>query len=125
VPALRPDVGVIHAQKADRAGNVLIEGIVGVQKEVVLASKRAIVTVEEVVDSLRPPSPNSMVLPHWTITAIVVAPGGAYPSYAQGYYRRDNAFYVAWDAISRDRETFGAWMTEHVMRVSSGAEEQV
>jgi glutaconate CoA-transferase, subunit A len=66
-----------------------------------------------------------VVLPHWTITAIVVAPGGAYPSYAQGYYRRDNAFYVAWDAISRDRETFGAWMTEHVMRVSSGAEEQV
>jgi glutaconate CoA-transferase subunit A len=125
VPALRPDVGVIHAQKADRAGNVLIEGIVGVQKEVVLASKRAIVTVEEVVDSLSPPSPNSVVLPHWTITAIVVAPGGAYPSYAQGYYRRDNAFYVAWDAISRDRETFGAWMTEHVMRVSSGAEEQV
>jgi glutaconate CoA-transferase, subunit A len=125
VPALRPDVGVIHAQKADRAGNVLIEGIVGVQKEVVLASKRAIVTVEEVVDSLRPPSPNSMVLPHWTITAIVVAPGGAYPSYAQGYYRRDNAFYVAWDAISRDRETFGAWMAEHVMRVSPGAEEQV
>src|SRR5262249_48609079 len=77
VPALRPDVGIVHAQRADRAGNVLVEGIVGVQKEVVLASARAIVTVEEIVDELRPPSFNSVVLPYWTITAVVVAPGGA------------------------------------------------
>src|SRR5499427_1870065 len=68
IPALRPDVTIIHAQKADREGNVLIEGIIGVQKEAVLASKRSIVTVEEIVDELKPPSPNSVVLPHWTIT---------------------------------------------------------
>jgi glutaconate CoA-transferase subunit A len=115
VPALRPDVGIVHAQRADRAGNVLIEGIVGVQKEVVLAAKRSIVTVEEVVDELRPPSPNSVVLPHWTITAIAEIPGGARPSYAQGYYGRDNGFYTSWDAIARDRETFLAWMREHVL----------
>jgi glutaconate CoA-transferase subunit A len=115
VPALRPDVGIIHAQRADRAGNVLLEGIVGVQKEVVLAAARAIVTVEEVVDELRPPGPNAIVLPHWTITAISVVPGGARPSYAHGYYPRDNAFYTAWDAIARDRETFLAWMREHVL----------
>jgi len=118
VPALRPDVGIIHAQRADRAGNVLIEGIVGVQKEVVLASARSIVTVEEVVDELSPPSPNSIVLPHWTISAVVTVPGGARPSYALGYYGRDNAFYTAWDTISRDREVFGAWMHEHVLRRS-------
>ena len=115
VPALRPDVGIVHAQRADRAGNVLIEGIVGVQKEVVLAARRAIVTVEEVVDDLGAPGPNAVVLPHWTISAVVVAPGGARPSYAQGYYGRDNAFYAAWDAIARRRETFTAWMEEHVM----------
>jgi glutaconate CoA-transferase subunit A len=115
VPALRPDVGIIHAQRADREGNVLIEGIVGVQKEVVLAARRAIVTVEEIVDDLRAPGPNAMVLPHWTISAVVMAPGGARPSYAQGYYGRDNGFYAAWDAISRSRETFIAWMNEHVL----------
>ena len=118
VPAIRPDVGIIHAQRADRIGNVLIEGIVGVQKEIALASKRTIVTVEEVVDDLRPPSPNSVVLPHWTISAIVAAPGGARPSYASGYYGRDNTFYTAWDGIARDRDTFQAWMDEHVLRAS-------
>jgi glutaconate CoA-transferase subunit A len=115
VPALRPDVGIIHAQRADRTGNVLIEGIVGVQKEVVLASTTVVVTVEEVVGELSPPSPNSVVLPAWTISAIVTAPGGARPSYAYGYYGRDNSFYSAWDEISRDRDGFGAWMREHVL----------
>jgi glutaconate CoA-transferase subunit A len=115
VPAMRPDVGIIHAQRADRAGNVIIEGIVGVQKEVALASKRAVVTVEEIVDDLRPASPNSVVLPSWTIDAIVESPGGARPSYAHGYYGRDNAFYTAWDSISRDRETFLTWMNDHVL----------
>ncbi|MPZ72077.1 MAG: CoA transferase subunit A [Nitriliruptorales bacterium] len=114
VPALRPDVAVVHAQRADRAGNVLFEGIVGVQKEVVLASRRAIVTVEEIVDDLRPPSLNSVVLPSWTMSAVAEAPGGAHPSYAHGHYARDNAFYKAWDAIARDRHTFTAWMAEHV-----------
>jgi len=115
VPAHRPDVGIIHAQRADRTGNVLLEGIVGVQKEVVLASKTSIVTVEEVVDDLAAPSLNSVVLPSWTIDAISVVPRGAWPSYAHGYYARDNAFYQEWDAISRDRNTFLAWMDDHVM----------
>ena len=115
IPALRPDVAIIHAQRADRAGNVLIEGIVGVQKEAVLGATRAVVTVEEIVDDLRPAGPNSVVLPSWTIDAIAEAPGGARPSYAHGYYRRDNAFYTAWDGIARERETFQVWMREHVL----------
>lgn len=119
IPAHRPDVTIIHAQRADRAGNILIEGIVGVQKEAALAATRAIVTVEEVVGDLRPASPNSVVLPSWTVDAVVEAPGGAKPSYAHGYYRRDNAFYAAWDPIARDRETFLAWMDEHVLRRQS------
>ncbi|HYV39401.1 MAG TPA: CoA-transferase [Gemmataceae bacterium] len=115
VPAVRPDVAIIHAQRADRAGNVLIEGITGVQKENVLAAKKAIVTVEEVVDDLRVPGPNATVLPQWTVTAVVTAPRGAWPSYAHGYYKRDNAFYTAWDTIARERETFLSWMRENVM----------
>jgi glutaconate CoA-transferase, subunit A len=115
VPALRPDVAVVHAQRADRDGNVLIEGIVGVQKEAVLAAARSIVTVEEVVDGLAAPSPNSVVLPAWAIDAVAVAPRGAAPSYAHGYYDRDNAFYQEWDAISRDRDHFRAWIQEHVL----------
>jgi glutaconate CoA-transferase subunit A len=115
VPALKPDVAIIHAQKADRAGNVLLEGIVGVQKESVLAARRSLVTVEEVVDDLGPRSPNTIVLPSWVVTAIAVVPGGARPSYAQGYYSRDNSFYVSWDEISKDRELFQAWMKQHVL----------
>ena len=115
VPAIRPDVAIVHAQRADRQGNVLIEGIVGVQKEAVLAANRSVVTVEEIVDDLKAPSPNSVVLPHWCVTAVVEAPGGARPSYAHGYYKRDNAFYTAWDAIASDRERFQGWMREHVL----------
>jgi glutaconate CoA-transferase, subunit A len=116
VPAHRPDVAIVHAQMADRAGNVLIEGIVGVQKEAVLSARRSLVTVEEVVDALPRRSVNAVILPSWTVTAIAVAPRGAHPSYAHGYYARDNAFYVAWDAISRDRDVFQWWMDEHVLR---------
>ena len=119
VPAHRPDVAIVHAQKADREGNVLLEGIVGVQKEAVLAARRSLVTVEEIVDALPRTSPNAVVLPSWTVTAIAVAPGGAKPSYAHGYYARDNAFYVKWDAISRDRVAFQAWITEHVLSRSA------
>jgi len=115
VPAIRPDVTIIHAQRADRAGNVLLDGIVGVQKQAVLAAKRALVTVEEMVDDLAAPGYNAVVLPSWTVTAIAVVPGGAYPSYAQGYYRRANSFYTQWDEISRDRERFKAWMQEQVL----------
>jgi glutaconate CoA-transferase subunit A len=113
VPAIRPDVTVIHAQKADRKGNVLLWGLVGVQKEAVLAARRAIVTVEEIVDDLAAP-PNAVVLPTWVVGAVCEVPGGAFPSYAQGYYPRDNKFYKDWDAIARDRETFTAWISRHV-----------
>jgi glutaconate CoA-transferase subunit A len=115
VPAIRPDLTIIHAQRADQAGNVLIEGIIGVQKEAALAAKHVVVTVEEIVDDLRAPGPNATILPHWTIHAIVEAPGGALPSYAHGYYRRDNAFYTTWDAISRNREAFLDWMRDYVL----------
>lgn len=115
VPAHRPDVAIVHAQKADREGNVLLEGIVGVQKEAILAAKRSLVTVEEVVEALPRGCLNAVVLPSWTVTAIAVAPGGARPSYAHGYYPRDNAFYLEWDAISRDRTVFEAWMSQHVI----------
>lgn len=120
VPAIRPDVAIIHAQKADREGNVLIEGIIGVQKEAVLAAKRAVVTVEELVDDFGPRSPNAVILPSWTVSAIAHVPGGSHPSYAHGYTRRDNGFYIAWDSIARERETFLAWMSEHVLNKSSG-----
>jgi glutaconate CoA-transferase, subunit A len=113
VPAIRPDVGIVHAQQADRAGNVQLWGIVGVQKEVVLASARSIVTVEEVVDELEPRA-GSVVLPSWTVDVVCEVPGGAHPSYAHGYYERDNDFYLAWDGISRERESFAAWIEEHV-----------
>ena len=116
VPALRPDVTIIHAQRADRSGNVLLEGIVGVQKQAVLAAKRSVVTVEEIVDQLNAPSYNSIVLPAWTISAVVAVPGGAHPSYAQGYYRRANSFYKKWDEIARERDSFLDWMGEHVLR---------
>jgi glutaconate CoA-transferase, subunit A len=116
VPAHRPDVGVVHAQQADRAGNVQLWGIVGIQKEVVLASARSIVTVEEVVDELEPRA-GSVVLPSWAVDAVCEVPGGAHPSYAHGYYERDNDFYVAWDEISRERDTFTAWIDEHVRGV--------
>src|SRR5205823_4333392 len=114
VPAHRPDVGTIHAQRADRRGNVQLWGITGVQKEVVLASARSLVTVEEVVDELDA-RPGAIVLPRWVIDAVAPAPRGAHPSYAHGYYDRDNEFYRRWDEISRDRDTFRAWMDEHVL----------
>jgi glutaconate CoA-transferase subunit A len=114
VQALRPDVAVVHAQQADRKGNVQLWGITGVQKEAVLASQRSLVTVEEVVDELVP-KPGGVVLPSWVVTAVAVAPGGARPSYSLGYYQRDNDFYVAWDAISRERDTFLAWMREEIL----------
>ncbi len=113
VAALTPDVAVVHAQRADRAGNVQLWGITGVQKEVVLASRRSVVTVEEIVDELDP-RPGAVVLPAWTVSYVALAPGGAHPSYALDYSVRDNDFYVAWDAISRDRETFTAWLKAEV-----------
>ncbi|HVZ23805.1 MAG TPA: CoA-transferase [Vicinamibacterales bacterium] len=114
VPAVRPDVAIIHAQQADRKGNVLLWGLVGVQKEAVLAAKRSIVTVEEIVDRFDAP-PNAVVLPTWVVSAVCEVKGGAFPSYAAGYYQRHNAFYKQWDAIARERDTFEQWIQRHVM----------
>jgi glutaconate CoA-transferase subunit A len=113
VPAIRPDVGIVHAQRADRDGNVQLWGIVGVQKEIVLASARSLVTVEEVVNELEP-RPGAVVLPTWCVTAVAEAAHGAHPSYAHDYYDRDNGFYQRWDEISRDRDRFRDWMEENV-----------
>ncbi len=113
VPALNPDVAVIHAQRADRSGNVQMWGLVGVQKEAVLAAQRSIVTVEELVDELQP-VPGGVVLPSWVVSAVCHVPGGAHPSFAMGYTERDNEFYKAWDAIARDREVFRTWIANYV-----------
>jgi glutaconate CoA-transferase subunit A len=120
VPAVRPDVAIVHAQKADRHGNVLMWGLVGVQKEAVLAAKRSLVTVEEIVDRLDAP-PNAVVLPAWVVSAVCEVRRGAFPSYAAGYYARSNTFYKEWDELSRDRNTFQAWIRVHVMETATHA----
>ena len=113
VPAVNPDVTILHAQRADRRGNVAIDGIVGAAREAALAAAKLLVTVEKLVDEL-PPAMNNIVLPHFTVTAISVCAGGAWPSYAHGDYARDNDFYLKWDAIARDRAQFSAWIDRHV-----------
>jgi glutaconate CoA-transferase, subunit A len=113
VPALNPDVTIIHAQRADRAGNVQLWGITGMQKEAVLAARRSLVTVEEVVDELTPVA-GGIVLPGWAVTAVAEVPRGAHPSYAHGYYERDNDHYRQWDAISKDRDSFTGWLGDLV-----------
>jgi glutaconate CoA-transferase, subunit A len=120
VPALTPDVTILHAQQIDAEGNVLIRGIVGAAKEAAMAARQLLVTVEEQVDTLDA-GMNALVLPSWVITAASIVPGGAYPSYAQGYYPRDNAFYIAWDEIARDRGAFSAWMERYVLGVTDHA----
>lgn len=114
VPALHPDVTVIHAQQADRAGNVGLWGITGVQKEAVLAARQAVVTVEEIVDELSL-GQGGIVIPGWVVDAVVESPGGSWPSYALGYSERDNDFYEAWDKVSRERDTFDRWLRDYVL----------
>jgi glutaconate CoA-transferase, subunit A len=114
VSALRLDCAVVHAQRADRQGNVQLWGITGVQKEAVLGAARSLVTVEEVVDALDP-RPGAVVLPAWAVDYVSAVPGGAHPSYAHGYSVRDNDFYRRWDAISRERATFTQWLDEEVL----------
>jgi glutaconate CoA-transferase subunit A len=121
VPALNPDVTIIHAQQADRRGNVALWGITGIQKEAVLSARRVIVTVEEVVDEFVP-RPFGIVIPSVAVDVIAVEPRGSHPSYADGYYDRDNAAYAAWDPIARDRERFRAWMDQHVLGVETFGE---
>jgi glutaconate CoA-transferase, subunit A len=113
VPALDLDVAIIHAQRADREGNVQLWGLTGVQKEAVLAAKRSLVTVEEIVDELDP-RPNAVVLPKWVVTRVAEVPNGAHPSYAHDYYDRDNAYYRDWDGISKERENFEEWLADEV-----------
>ncbi|GAA1951320.1 CoA transferase subunit A [Nocardioides panacihumi] len=118
VPPLRPDVTIVHAQRADHSGNVQMWGIVGVQQEAAFAAKRVIVTVEELVDDqIVRADPNRTLLPAHIVDAVIHCPGGAHPSYAQGYYDRDNAFYRAWTPISRDRERLASWLDTWVRQV--------
>lgn len=121
VPAHRPDVTVVHAQRADIAGNVQLWGISGVQKEAVYSANRALVTVEEIVHELTPVH-GDIVLPSVTVAAVCAVPGGAHPSYAQGYDTRDNRFYRDWNDISRDRGRFTAWIDRHVKGTRDHAE---
>ena len=114
VPAVRPDVAIVHAQEADRRGNVQLWGIPGVQKEAVLAASRAMVTVERIVDELEA-RPGGVVIPGWVIDVVCEAPGGSRPSYSHGITNRDNDFYRMWDEVSRDRDAFTAWMKENVL----------
>lgn len=120
-PSIRPDVTVIHAQRADEKGNVHLWGILGVQKEAVLAAKRVIVTVEERVRALNAP-PNACILPNWVVNAVCEVPRGAMPAYAHGYYERDNVFYKNWDLVSRDRDRFLTWIDQHVLKTKNFAE---
>ena len=120
VPAINPDVTILHAQRADRHGNVALHGIVGAQRECAFAARTVVVTVEEIVDEL-PPAMNGIVLPHWMIAAVALCPGGAYPSYVHDHYARDNSFYQSWDAIAREREGFLAWMQRHVLGTADHA----
>jgi len=113
VPAINPDVTILHAQRADRAGNVAIDGIIGAAREAALAATKLLVTVEEIVDAL-PPAMNNPLLPHFIVTAVSHCSGGAWPSYAQGHYARDNDFYLRWDAIARERAQFTSWIDRHV-----------
>jgi glutaconate CoA-transferase subunit A len=115
VSALNPDVAVIHAQRADTSGNVQLWGITGVQKEAVLAARRSVVTVEEIVGHLGP-RPDAVVLPSWTVSYVAAVPGGAHPSYALGYSERDNDYYVAWDPIGRDRDAFQHWLDTEIFK---------
>ena len=120
LPALTPDVTVLHAQAADREGNVLLRGIVGASREAAMAARTLVVTVERIVESLDAPM-NAFVIPGWQVAAIAEVPGGAYPSYALGHYARDNAFYLQWDAIARSRDGFLAWMEQHVLGTADHA----
>lgn len=122
VPPLNPDVAILHAQRADENGNTQIWGLTGVQKEAAFASKRVIVVVEELVDEhVIRADPNRTIIPGLIVNAVVVEPFGAHPSYVQGAYDRDNAFYVEWDTISREASTLNAWLDEWVYGMSGRA----
>lgn len=123
VPPINPDVTIVHAQRADRAGNTQIWGLTGIQAEAVYAARKAIVVVEEVVeDEVVRSDPNRTVIPAHAVDAVVVCPRGAHPSFAQGYYDRDNAFYRSWSQVSADPERLRAWLAEWVYGTRDHAE---
>src|SRR5215831_9135280 len=123
VPPLNLDVAIVHAQRADRQGNTQLWGLLGMQKEVAFAAKRVIVVVEELVDeAIVRADPNRTVIPGLIVNAVVHEPYGAHPSYVQGYYDRDNQFYLDWDDVSRDSERLDAWLAEWVHGVSGRTE---
>jgi glutaconate CoA-transferase subunit A len=122
VPPLNPDVAILHAQRADRQGNTQLWGLLGMQKEVAFASKRVIVVVEEIVDeSMIRADPNRTLIPGLIVDAVVHEPYGAYPSYVQGYYDRDNESYIAWDKLSQDHAAVEAWLDEWVYGLENHA----
>lgn len=119
VPALNPDVTIVHAQRADASGNAQIWGLLGVQKEAAFASARVVVVVEELVDeAVIRADPNRTLIPGMIVDAVVVEPWGAHPSYAQGFYDRDNDFYVAWESVSREPARLKAYLDEFVYGVA-------
>jgi len=122
VPPLRPDVTIVHAQRADAAGNTQVWGLLGCQKEAAFAAERVIVVVEELVDeAVVRADPNRTIIPGLVVDAVVVEPFGAHPSYVQGAYDRDNRFYRDWDPISRDEEATQAWLREWVYDIDGRA----
>ena len=122
VPPLNPDVAFIHAQRADAEGNTQLWGLLGMQKEVAFASRHVVVVVEEIVEeAIVRHDPNRTLIPGLVVDAVVHEPYGAHPSYVQGYYDRDNAFYLQWDSISRDRETTEMWLQEWVYELEGRA----
>jgi glutaconate CoA-transferase subunit A len=123
VPPLNPDVAIVHAQRADRLGNTQLWGLLGVQKEAAFAAQHVIVVVEEIVDeAVIRADPNRTIIPGLIVDAVVYEPYGAHPSYTQGYYDRDNDFYLRWDEISRDEANTQAWLEEWVYGVQDRAE---
>ena len=123
VPPINPDVAIIHAQRADQNGNTQMWGLLGVQKEVAFAAEHVIVVVEEIVDeSVIRSDPNRTIIPSLVVDAVVHEPYGAHPSYVQGYYDRDNEFYLQWDRISRDEANTQSWLEEWVYSVGSRGE---
>ena len=123
VPPINPDIAILHAQRADVQGNTQLWGLLGVQKEVAFAARKVIVVVEEIVDeSVIRADPNRTIIPGLIVDAVVHVPYGAHPSYVQGYYDRDNAFYIRWDALSRDAQRVQEWLDEWVYGVADHAD---
>lgn len=123
VPALNPDVAIIHVQRVDPSGNAQIWGLMGVQKEAAFASKRVIIVAEELVDSeVIRSDPNRTLIPGMIVSAVVIEPFGAHPSYAQGYYDRDNQFYIDWYSISKNQESMEEYISEWILSVSGRKE---